>query len=174
LITKGLIIFLAAASLLAFTGCTHVKPANPPEVVPWVDLARYSGVWYEIARFPNSFQKGCLDSKATYTLDENGKIDVLNECAREGKPGKAKGKARVADKETNAKLEVSFFWPFYGDYWIIELAPDYSYAVVSEPRRRYLWLLAREKTMPDKLYGEILSNLEKRGFDISALIKNPD
>ena len=99
--------------------------ASPPELetVKEVDLARYSGTWYEIARYPAWFQKGCFNSKATYTLRKDGKLDVLNECnedAPDGELDKADGTAWVPDKKEPAKLKVSFFWPFRSAYWIIE------------------------------------------------------
>jgi apolipoprotein D and lipocalin family protein len=84
-----------------------------------------------------------------------------------------KGKARVVDPITNAKLKVSFSWPFWGDYWIIDLGEDFDYAVVSEPRRKYLWILARSPQMDDSLYAQILSRLREKGFDTSILEKNP-
>ena len=101
-----------------------LQTSAPLPVVPYVDLKRYTGTWYEIARYPHRFQEGCVGSKATYTLRDDGKISVLNECYDKtftGKIRSAKGKAWVVDKKTNAKLKVSFFWPFSGDYWIIDL-----------------------------------------------------
>ena len=144
------------------------------KTVSHVDLNRYLGVWYEISRYPNRFQKGCLGSRATYSLSPDGKISVLNECNEEGtnKLRQAKGKAWVVDKTTNAKLKVSFFWPFSGHYWIIELGKDYEYAVIGHPDREYLWILSRTEEMQDDLYKEILSRLEKHGYDPSRLIMN--
>ncbi len=144
------------------------------EVVPFVDLTRYTGVWYEISRYPNRFQEGCVGSKATYTLRNDGKIAVLNECfegSLSGKLRNAKGVAKVVDRKSNAKLKVSFFWPIYGDYWIIDLGKEYEYAVVGHPDRTYLWILSRTKKMDDKLYREILERLEAKGYDRSKLIK---
>ncbi|MHB8880467.1 MAG: lipocalin family protein [Thermodesulfovibrionales bacterium] len=150
-------------------------PAVPLETVSHVDLNRYMGVWYEIARYPNSFQKGCAGSRATYALLDDGKVSVLNECyagSVSGKLKSAQGRAWVADKETNAKLKVSFFWFFSGDYWIIDLADDYSYAVVGHPKRKYVWVLSRNKIMEDTTYEGILRRLaEKHHYDTSKLIK---
>jgi apolipoprotein D and lipocalin family protein len=112
-------------------------------------------------------------SKATYTLRDDGKITVLNQCHDKSLSGplrKVKGKAWVVDKKTNAKLKVSFFWPFSGDYWIIELGNDYEYAVIGHPERKYLWILSRTKTMKDDLYESILSRLRAAGYDTSKLI----
>ena len=138
-----------------------------------MELSRYTGTWYEIARYPNSFQKDCIHSSAVYKLKADGSVSVLNSCQKKGVMKTAEGKARVVDPITNAKLKVSFFWPFSGDYWIIDLGEDYDYAVVSEPRRKYLWILARDPQMDDGLYAEILQRLREKGFDIRILIKNP-
>lgn len=144
------------------------------ETVKFVDLSRYVGQWYEIARYENRFQKGCVGSKATYTWRDDGKISVLNECFDKSSSGKlrsAKGKAWVVDKETNARLKVSFFWPLAGDYWIIDLGQDYEYAVIGHPDRKYLWVLARTTKMDEKLYQSILARLEKQEYDTSKLIR---
>ncbi|MBI5102929.1 MAG: lipocalin family protein [Nitrospirae bacterium] len=153
------------------------EPAVPLDTVSHVDLTRYMGVWYEIARYPNSFQKGCVGSRATYSLMDNGKVSVLNECydgSFNGKLRSAKGKAWVVDKETNSKLKVSFFRPFAGDYWIIDIADDYSYVVIGHPHRKYLWILCRTKTMEHETYEGILKRLvEVHHYDTSKLIKTP-
>ena len=147
---------------------------SPLQVVPAVDLRRYAGEWYEIARFPHRFQEGCVGSRATYTLRDDGKIAVLNQCYEGSFTGKlrtAKGTARVNDENTNAKLRVSFFWPFSGDYWIIDLGKDYEYAVVGHPDRTYLWLLSRTKKMDETLYHDILGRLTAQGYDTTKLIR---
>ncbi len=107
-----------------------------------VDLSRYVGRWYEIAGLPNRFEKKCADSvTATYALRSDGKIEAVNRCRKSsGEYTTAKGKAKVVDKQTNAKLKVTFFWPFYGDYGILDLGPNYEYAVVGDPSRDYLWI----------------------------------
>lgn len=138
-----------------------------------VDLNRYTGVWYEIAKYPNRFQRDCdRDTTATYSLMENGKVKVLNVCFnKEGKEKRAEGSAKVVDEVTHAKLKVTFFWPFYGDYWIIDLDKDYQYAVVGEPSRNYLWILSRTPQMDDTLYQSVLKNITNAGYDISKLVK---
>ena len=148
-------------------------PPCPPEVVSHVELSRYTGIWYEIARYPNRFQKDCTDTSAAYKLGRDGSLTILNSCLKRGALDTAKGKARVVDPTTNAKLKVSFFWPFSGDYWIIDLGADYDYAVVSGPDRKYLWILARSPQMDETLYGQILKRLKEQGFDISRLEKTP-
>ena len=145
----------------------------PLEVVPSVDLSRYAGKWYEIARLPNRFQRDCAgDTSATYTLRADGKIIVLNQCRQaDGRRKSVKGTARVADsKGPNTKLKVTFFWPFTGDYWIIDLDPEYRWAVVGEPGRRYLWILNREPQMDMALYQQIVERAKQRGFDTEKLL----
>jgi apolipoprotein D and lipocalin family protein len=144
---------------------------NKLEVVPHVELEKYLGKWFEIAHLPARFQEGCTDTTATYTLSEDGNISVLNECRRNGKVKLAKGKAKVVDKNSGAKLKVTFFWPFYGDYWIIDLGKDYNYAVVGTPNRKYLWILSRTPQMADKLFSQLIESAKSKGFDVSKLIK---
>ena len=141
------------------------------EVVQHVALEKYLGKWFEIARLPAKFQEGCSMTTATYTLSKDGSISVLNECQRDGKLKQSKGKAKVVDKTSNAKLKVTFFWPFYGDYWIIKLGADYDYAVVGTPNRKYLWILSRTPKMDEKLFSEILEFSNSKGFDVKNLIK---
>ena len=144
---------------------------NVLEVVPHVELERYLGKWYEIAHLPASFQKDCTETAATYTLSKDDTISVLNECTRNGKMKRAKGKAKVVDKNSGAKLKVTFFWPFYGDYWIIDLGEDYEYAVVGTPNRKYLWILSRTPQMDEKLFSRLVDSAKSKGFDTNNLIK---
>jgi apolipoprotein D and lipocalin family protein len=159
---------------LMITACMHAKDTLPSlQVVPFVDLTRYTGTWFEIARYPHKFQKGCIGSRATYTLRDDGKLSVLNECYEERDNNKlrsAKGKAWIVDKETNAKLKVSFFWPFSGDYWIIDLGNEYEYAVIGHPGRKYLWILARAQMMDETVYEGILNRLKEQHYDTSKLV----
>ena len=137
-----------------------------------MDLQRYLGTWYEIAAFPQRFQRGCTATTATYALRGDGDIDVVNRCRKDALDGpekEARGRARIVDRASNAKLEVSFFRPFWGDYWIIELADDYAYAVVGHPSRDYLWILARTRAMPPDLYASILEKIAAHGYDTSRL-----
>jgi apolipoprotein D and lipocalin family protein len=139
-----------------------------------VDLHRYAGVWYEVARYPHRFQEGCYGSRATYTLRDDGRVGVLNECRQGGPDGPlrtADGVAKVVDPVTNAKLKVSFFWPFYGDYWVIDLGRDYEYAVVGHPSRQYLWILSRTPDLPAETYEAILARLRSVGYDTQRLIR---
>ena len=163
---------------LVATGCapsTTERLRLPPlETVAHVDLARYLGTWYEIASFPQSFQRGCTASTATYTPRPDGQIDVLNRCrlnSVDGPEKAARGRARVVDKATNAKLEVSFFRPFWGDYWIVDLGASYEYAVVGHPSRDYLWILSRTPTMEPQVYDGIVARLAAQGYETKRLVR---
>jgi len=163
---------------LVASGCaasTTERLRLPPlQTVAHVDLSSYVGTWYEIANFPQSFQRGCTATTATYTVRADGDIDVLNRCRKGSLDGTEKsglGRARVVDRATNAKLEVSFFRPFWGDYWIIDLADDYSYAVVGHPGRDYLWILARTPTMPEATYQSVVTRLQAKGYETARLIR---
>ena len=167
-------IVLSTTLVMLVCACaTAGPPQTPLAVVPQVDLSRYMGTWFEIASFPQRFQKGCTDSRAEYRVLPDGDVEVLNSCLKDGKVDTAKGKAWVMDKTTNAKLKVSFFWPFRGDYWIIELGRDYEYAVVSAPSRKYLWILSRTPKMEEPKYLEIVGRLKDRGFDVAKLNRTP-
>ena len=167
------VLFASLLLIAALAACTSLRGPSlpPPAVVPFVDLARYAGTWYEIASYPNRFQKGCADTSATYTLLPGGPIEVVNRCTRGGKPDSVKGTAKVADPATNAKIKVTFFWPFSGNYWIIELGEGYDYAVVSEPGREYLWVLGRARRMDDAVYAGIVERLREKGFDTGRLVR---
>ena len=172
---RCLLIVLFGASIFLSTACTFWrKDVVPPlQVVPRVNLERYTGTWFEIARFPHRFQEGCVASSATYTLRSDGAIEVLNQCRKgspDGEISSTRGKAWVVDKETNAKLKVSFFWPFSGDYWIIDLGENYEYAVVGHPNRKYLWILSRTPQMEESLYQRILERLRTQSYNLSKLI----
>ena len=163
---------------LVVSGCaasTTERLRLPPlQTVAHVELSSYVGTWYEIANFPQSFQRGCRATTATYTVRADGDIDVLNRCRKDSLDGAEKsglGRARVVDRATNAKLEVSFFRPFWGDYWIIDLADDYSYAVVGHPGRDDLWILARTPTMAEATYQSLITRLQAKGYETSRLVR---
>ena len=162
-------LFLALGVSLCGRHATAVDA--PPPVVRQVDLERYAGDWYEIKKIPNRFQKQCAgNTTATYRVRNDGRLDVINRCLTlEGVWDEADGVARVVDPETNAKLEVSFVqlfgWQlFWGDYWILELAPDYSYAIVGHPQRRYGWILSRTRM----LNIDLDTRLRELGYDPAA------
>ncbi len=136
-----------------------------------VDIKKYSGMWYEIASFPQRFQKGCECTTANYTTTNKDYLIVENRCKKKNKNTYIKGKAFVEKNSGNAKLKVQFFWPFKGKYWIIDLDKDYNYAVVSHPNKKYLWILSRKPTLDKTTYDGILTRLKEKGFDLSLLIK---
>ena len=141
------------------------------QTVPFVDLQKYAGKWYDISHLPVSFMKDCECTTAEYTLTDKGYVKVLNRC-RKGKTGKrssANAKAFVVPNSGNAKLKVQFFWPFKGDYWIIDLAEDYSYAAVGDKSRKYLWILSRTPVMEKNIYDDILVRLKDKGFAVEKL-----
>jgi len=167
---------LAAVPLLAACASSTTQRLGlaPLQTVEKVDLPRYLGTWYEIASFPQRFQEGCTATTATYTLREDGDIDVLNRCRKgslDGPEDAARGRARVTEPVTNAKLKVSFFRPFWGAYWVVDLGAEYEYAVVGHPGRDYLWVLSRTPTLPEATYAGILARLEAQGYDTGRLVK---
>lgn len=151
-----------------------VTMLSAAKTVDQVDLNRYLGRWYQYAYFPTKFQpKDAALSAADYSLDKKGKIIVINTSYKD-KAGtqilkQVSGKAHAVDK-SNSKLRVSFFWPFYGDYWIVKLDKNYQYSVVSDRKQKYLWILSRSPRMDRDSYNEILYFLEQGGWDIGKLV----
>jgi apolipoprotein D and lipocalin family protein len=158
-------------ALAASASASRADDLPPVRTVPSVDLARYLGTWYEIALFPQRFEKGCTETRATYTLRPDGDIDVVNDCVdcTSGRHRIAHGRAWVTDRTTNAKLRVRFFWPFSGKYWIIDLGENYEYAVVGHPSRTYLWILCRKPVMDAAVYAGILERLKAASWDVTKL-----
>lgn len=149
---------------------------NGLQVVPNVDLKRYMGSWFEIARFPNIYQRGLVAVVATYSLQEDGKINVLNTArARrlDGAIRKTTADAYVVKGSHAAKWKVQFLWPFEADYWIIDLGKNYEYAVVGQPSRKNLWILCRKPQMDEELYAEVCERLRHQGYDPDRLKRTP-
>ena len=155
--------------MFLFTACSSKNP--PLQTVEKVDLERYLGTWYEIARYEHFFEKDCKNVSANYSIMDEETIKVINKCTKiqTNEKKEAMGRAYAID-ETNSKLKVSFFRPFYGDYWVLILDENYEYAVVGTPNREYLWILARDKKLPLKIQNDILEKLPSLGFDISKLL----
>jgi apolipoprotein D and lipocalin family protein len=171
-----MLLLIMTLSLGGLLSAVTSGPAQdkPLAVVPSVDLSKYMGKWFEIAAFPQKFQKGCHCTTAEYEMTDKGYVRVINTCRKDSAEGKikvAKGKAFIVEGSGNAKLRVQFFWPFRGDYWIIDLAEDYSYAVVGEQKREYLWILARTPKIDEELYQAIVSRCAEKGFDVSKLVR---
>jgi apolipoprotein D and lipocalin family protein len=166
-IQKFKTILIINVMFLIFSSCR----SQAPETVKFVDLEKYAGLWYEYASFPARFQKGCTNTTAEYKISPKGYVIVINKCTRDKDRTGIEGKAFVVPNSGNAKLKVQFFWPFRGDYWILDLAEDYSWAVVGSPKRNYLWILSRTPVIEANLYNEITSRVAAKGFDISKLQK---
>jgi len=162
---------------------TEQKAAAPIKTIASLDVARYQGTWYEIAKFPNWFQRKCIaDTNATYKIKEDGNVSVTNRCKFENnEKGEALGIARQIGDSTSPKLEVRFapawlgFLPLvWGDYWVIDIDAEYQLAAVSDPRREYLWILSRTKSVDQSRYQALLSRLvNENGFNLEKLSLTP-
>lgn len=176
---KSLCLFLLAILL---TACMTMPIGNTkvPQPSKPVDLNKYLGKWYEIARYENSFEKNCEAVTAEYSLRDDGLINVINSCHKGAVTGPLKlanGKAKIVAGSNDAKLKVSFFGPFFfGDYWVLDHANDYSWSIVGEPSGNYLWVLAREPHLKDKVNADINSKIRHMGYDLNLLRKtsHPD
>lgn len=145
---------------------------DPVKTVTYVDLNRYLGKWYEIYRLPNWFEDtDCITVTAEYSPLPDQQINVLNTCQKKEQTKQANGIAKIVDTQSNAKLKVSFFRPFYGDYWVLDLAPDYSWVLVGEPSGKYFWILARDRHLNPQLEEQLLQKAEKLGYLRRDLIK---
>ncbi len=163
----GLVTVLSACN-------TADKTAVPPlPTVASVDVQRYLGTWVQQALVPNKFQKMCVsDTTATYARDGAG-LSVTNRCVNAaGKPVEAKGVAKVVEGSNNAKLKVSFFRPFYGDYWVLALDPDYQWVLVGEPSRETGWVLSRAKKLDDAAYNAVLDKAAALGYDKAKFVRS--
>lgn len=178
-------IHLIAVALLLAGSChvmlraTPVQASGQVRTVTSVDLSRYVGDWFEIARFPNRFQRQCVgDVRARYARRADGRLDVINQCRTKDGPDEARGIARVVDERTFAKLKVRFapaalgFLPFvWGDYWIVGLAADYSWSVVGSPDRKYLWILSRTPRLDEKSLAAARGAARANGFEVERLVQ---
>ena len=167
---------LLLAAALAVSGCASVLSKHAvgntavPQPAKPVELSRYLGQWYELARYEQGFQKDCDGVTADYALRSDGKISVLNTCRKpDGSLKSAMGKAKIVDPVTNAKLKVSFFGPFYGDYWVLDHADDYAWAIVGEGSGRYLWLLSRDANPVAAKLDALIARAAALGYDTSML-----
>lgn len=166
---------MATALTLLLPGCnTADKAAHPPlPTVASVDVQRYVGTWYQQALIPNKFQAICIsNTRATYAVDGDG-LTVLNQCRNaKGEVEEAKGVAKIVEGSNNAKLRVSFFRPFYGDYWVLALEPNYQWALVGAPSRKFGWVLSRSAQLDDATYSAILDKAAALGYDKTQFVRS--
>lgn len=162
--------------IFSFCGIQTQSKMIDKTTVKELDINRYIGTWYEIARFPHSFEKNLVGVTATYSLRDNGKIRVVNEGYKktlDGKRSSAEGKAKIPNKKEPGKLKVAFFWNFYGDYYVLELDKDYQWAMIGSSSDKYFWILSRTPQMDPDTYNMLLENARKRGYKLEKLIKVP-
>jgi apolipoprotein D and lipocalin family protein len=164
--------------MVALFACSS-SYSSTVRTVDYVDLNQYQGTWFEISKFPNRFQRGCLATKAQYSIRNDGKVAVLNSCKTPKGINQAKAIASVADKKSNSKLKVSFvpffnrFGLFAGDYWILDLANDYSYVLVGSPNRKFLWILSRTPELEENIIENLKAVAIREGFDVEKLVDTP-
>lgn len=167
-------ILTAALAALSLSACTAMPVGNPavPEPAKRVDFARYQGRWYEFARYENWFERDCTGVTAEYARRRDGLISVVNTC-RKGTPDGplklARGRAKPAGDRLDAKLKVSFFGPFFGDYWVLDRAEDYSWAIVGEGSGKYLWVLTREAVPTPDQREALVARVIGLGYDTKLL-----
>lgn len=164
---KNMITLTIMAALFSGAFCSAQKVDNVP-ILTRVDLGRYLGRWYEVARYDHSFEKGLTNATAEYTLREDGKVSVVNSGWKNGKVKTSTGKAKLTDN--SALLRVSFFGPFYSDYRILMLSPDYRFALIGSSSPKYLWILSRTPVMSETDLSAVLKEAVHRGYDTSKLI----
>ena len=177
--SRAVLTLAIAAAVTLQMMVAAAQTAKPVGTVPFVDLNRYVGDWFEIARYPNRFQRRCVgDVRASYARRADGRLDVVNQCRTDDGRIQARGIARVVDDRTFARLKVRFapawlgFLPFvWGDYWIIGLAEDYSWAVVGSPDREYLWILSRTPRLDEARAAAARGVARANGFDVERLIQ---
>jgi len=159
---------------ISLISCKMQKSIIDKTVVEQFDIEKYLGTWYEIARYDHSFERGLVGVTANYSLRDDGKIKVVNSGYKgslEGEFSEAIGKAKIPNPNIPSKLKVSFFWIFYGDYFILELDKNYQWAVIGSSSDKYLWILSRIPHMEKETYTELIHKLKKRGYDVSELIE---
>ena len=169
-------LLLLGLALLVLLSCskTNTMEKIDTTTVEKVDLNRYLGTWYEIARFPHSFEKGLVGVTANYSFRKDGKIRVLNQGYKgtlDGKLSRAEGKAKIPDPDDTSRLKVSFFLFFYGDYFVLELDESYQWAMIGSSSPNYFWILSRTPQMAPAVYQMLLDNAEKRGYELGQLIE---
>lgn len=167
-------LILATILLVFMCNCNSQDKMIDKSVVKELEIEKYLGKWYEISRYDHSFERGLVGVTAFYSLRDDGKIKVVNSGYKNtlnGEKSEAVGKAKIPNPNVPSKLKVSFFWIFYGDYFVLELDKDYQWAVIGSSSDNYLWILSRTPQMDEKIYKSLLENLVKRGYDVTKLIE---
>lgn len=166
------LIILAAAMFVAACSQNPVyRQSDEPLPVAFIDQERYLGLWHEQARLPNSFEEGCQRATAEYATREDGLISVVNTCTDErGEQRVARGRARPAGEAGEGKLEVSFFGPFWADYWVLDRGEDYSWSIVGEPEGRYLWVLTRDANITPERRAAFERRITELGYRPAELV----
>ena len=165
---------LLFAIVFVFISCKGQNAMIDKTVVKELDIEKYLGTWYELARYDHKFERGLVGVTANYSMRDDGKIKVLNSGYKEsldGEKSEAIGKAKIPDSNIPSKLKVSFFWIFYGDYFVLELDKNYQWAIIGSSSDKYLWILSRTPQMDENLYSKLLDNLTNRGYNVDKLIK---
>lgn len=167
------IVFIFAFGLLVSSSNAQNRMIDKT-VVKELDIDRYLGTWYELARYDHRFEQGLVGVTASYSFRDDGKLKVVNTGYKgtiDGEKSEAIGKAKIPDPAIPSKLKVSFFWIFYGDYFVLELDKNYQWAIIGSSSDNYLWILSRSPQIDDTLYQELLNKLTRRGYDVNKLIK---
>lgn len=166
-------LLLSAALVTACASQPVNRTSQTPLPVETIATAEYLGLWHEAARLPNSFERDCARATADYSLRADGMIAVRNTCyGAAGETRDAVGRARRVGEGEEGKLKVSFFGPFWGDYWVIDRADDYSWSIVGEPSGRYLWVLTRADSISAEERAAFEARLRELGYDVGALVWN--
>jgi apolipoprotein D and lipocalin family protein len=169
--------FLIPLIVVVLAACSQnpvYRQSQDPLPVAYITQERYLGLWHEQARLPNSFENGCQRARAEYALRDDGLISVKNTCTEaNGHERVANGRARPAGEAGEGKLEVSFFGPFWANYWVLERADDYAWSIVGEPEGRYLWLLTREETITDEQRADFEARITRLGFRPAEMVWAP-
>jgi len=168
--------FLPIIALLFTLGCSNSNAQDMinTDNIKKIELEKYLGTWYELARYDHSFERGLVGVTANYSMRDDGKIKVLNKGFKntlDGELSEAVGKAKIPDLNQTGKLKVSFFWFFYGDYYVMELGENYEWAIIGSSSPKYLWILSRTPQIDADLYEELLQKIRARGYDTQKLIK---
>lgn len=169
---KSLLLLIAGGFLAACSTAGSVGNMSVPQPAKAVELNRYLGRWFELARYENRFETDCEGVTADYSLRDDGMVKVINTCRQGSVDGTVKaveGRAKIVPASGNAKLKVSFFGPFYGDYWVLDHAPDYAWSIVGEPSGRYLWILTRTAKPSEQTRKMLVNKARSFGYDVSLL-----